>query len=115
MKGWKIAAVAIAVGLVFAGCKKEMVKEGLEPVPQEIVISEPPEEAQAIVVSPPAEKAPEVPVAPKIYVVQKGDTLYSIARKIYNDQTKWREIYAANKDQIPDPDVLKVGQKLILP
>jgi len=116
MRKWNIVVLAIAAGLFLTGCKKEAVKEGLEPVPQEMVVSEPPQEAAPEAVKPPAPQQPSATtVAPRIYVVQKGDTLYSIARKIYNDQTKWKAIYQANKDRISDPDVLKVGQKLILP
>lgn len=53
--------------------------------------------------------------AGKIHVVQRGDTLYKLARQYYNDQSQWRRIYEANRSQIPDPNVLKAGQKVIIP
>lgn len=47
------------------------------------------------------------------YVVQKGDTLMSIARKVYGNPGKFRDIAAANG--ISDPNKIKVGQTLTLP
>lgn len=51
----------------------------------------------------------------RTYVVQKGDTLYSIARKLYGDQSKWKVIYNANRGQLKSPDRLPVGAKLVIP
>ena len=51
----------------------------------------------------------------RTHVVQKGDTLYSLARKYYNDQSKWKVIWEANKSSIPDKNKLAVGTKLIIP
>lgn len=55
------------------------------------------------------------PVGGEVYVVQKGDTLYRLARRFYNDQSRWREIWEANKTRLPDPNKLPVGMKLIIP
>lgn len=38
----------------------------------------------------------------KTYVVQEGDTLYLIAKKMYNDGSKWTGIYHANKNIIEE-------------
>lgn len=52
----------------------------------------------------------------KTYVVKAGDTLPKIARRFLGSATQWRDIYAVNKSKIgPDPDVLKVGTKLVIP
>ena len=51
----------------------------------------------------------------RTHVVQKGDTLSSLARKYYNDQKKWKVIWEANKSSIPDKNKLTVGTKLIIP
>ena len=51
----------------------------------------------------------------RTYVVQKKDTLYSIARTQYGDQSKWRDIYEANRGEIPDQNRIRVGQRLTLP
>lgn len=49
------------------------------------------------------------------YTVQKGDTLWSIARKLYGDGSKYVKIYAANKDKIINPNSVEVGQVLTIP
>ncbi len=50
------------------------------------------------------------------HTVAKGDTLYSLARAYYNgDMSKWKVIYEANRDRISSPDVLKVGQQIVIP
>ncbi len=53
--------------------------------------------------------------AGKTVVVQPGDTLGTIARRVYGDAAMWRKIYEANKDRLSNPDLLYVGQKLRLP
>lgn len=50
-----------------------------------------------------------------MYTVQRGDTLYSLARKFYGDQSRWRDIYAANQGVIQDPNILPVGTTLTMP
>lgn len=55
------------------------------------------------------------PVGGRVYVVQKGDTLFKLARRFYNDQARWRDIWEANKTRVPDPDKLQTGMKLIIP
>lgn len=47
------------------------------------------------------------------HVVQKGDTLMSIARQHYGSAAKYKDIAAANA--IADPSKIKVGQTLVLP
>ncbi|MCB5230684.1 MAG: LysM peptidoglycan-binding domain-containing protein [Candidatus Cloacimonas sp.] len=51
------------------------------------------------------------------YTVVKGDYLSKIAGYsfIYNDSSKWGIIYRANRDQIKDPNVIKVDQVLKIP
>ena len=49
------------------------------------------------------------------YVVKAGDTLSKIAQEFYGDANRWTEIFEANKDQIDDPNVIQVGQKLRIP
>lgn len=54
-------------------------------------------------------------VAQRIYVVKKGDTLQKISNKMYGTTRRWKEIYEANKDILESPDLLKPGQKLVIP
>jgi len=49
------------------------------------------------------------------YIVKRGDTLSHIAKKFYGYAYKWPDIYRANKDSIDDPDLIYIGQKLLLP
>jgi LysM repeat protein len=56
-----------------------------------------------------------LPVPAKIYEVVAGDTLSKIAKKYYGDANKYMKIFDANKDQLKDPDKIKVGQKLKIP
>jgi nucleoid-associated protein YgaU len=50
------------------------------------------------------------------YTVQSGDTLSTIATKVYGESKLWKRIYDANKDAIgSDPGALKVGQSLRIP
>ena len=49
------------------------------------------------------------------YTVQKGDTLMSLARAHYGEAAKWKDIWAANRNVISDPNVLKAGTQITLP
>lgn len=51
----------------------------------------------------------------RTYVVQKGDTLASIARRFYKSGTRWKDIADANQNQLHGSVDLKVGQTLIIP
>ena len=51
----------------------------------------------------------------KTYVVQSGDTLFSISRKFYKSPKRWKAILEANKKDIRDPKDLTVGQTLVIP
>jgi hypothetical protein len=53
--------------------------------------------------------------AGKTYTVVQGDSLSKIAKREYGDVNQWRKIYEANKDVIDDPDLIEVGQNLIIP
>jgi phage tail protein X len=50
------------------------------------------------------------------YTVQEGDTLPSIAQKVYGNSNRWHEIYIANTQVLDNnPSVLSPGTKLYLP
>ena len=79
------------------------------------------EEAQKQVASAPA-PAPAAPAAPAaekgaetIYVVKRGDTLSGIAKSVYGNAGRWREIFEANKDIIENPNLIRPGWKLRIP
>lgn len=56
-----------------------------------------------------------LPVPAQIHVVVSGETLSKIAKQHYGDASKYTRIFEANKDQLSDPDKIKVGQKLKIP
>jgi nucleoid-associated protein YgaU len=51
----------------------------------------------------------------ELYTVVAGDTLRSIAQQFYGDESQWTRIFDENRDQIDDPNVISVGQVLLVP
>lgn len=49
------------------------------------------------------------------YRVKEGDCLWFIARAYLGRGREWRSIYAANRDQIRDPDLIYPGQVFTIP
>lgn len=64
---------------------------------------------------PPTEPVPETPPTPETYVVQPGDTLSGIAKKVYNDYRLWPQIFEANRDKLSSPNLIRVGMELLIP
>jgi hypothetical protein len=56
-------------------------------------------------------------VLPAHYIIQYGDTLSGIAARqgVYWDSRLWQIIYDANRDQLPNPDVIRPGLVLDIP
>ena len=50
-----------------------------------------------------------------MYVVKSGDTLSKIAKDLYGDASRWREIFEANKEQIENPNLIRPGWELLIP
>jgi nucleoid-associated protein YgaU len=48
-------------------------------------------------------------------VVQRGDTLRSIAARFLGDERRWREIFEANRATISNPDIIRPGMELVIP
>ncbi len=63
----------------------------------------------------PAAAAPAVPPSSRTYVVQKGDTLQSLALRFYGTRSGWEKIYEANRGCLASKDQLKIGQPLTIP
>ena len=49
------------------------------------------------------------------YEVQSGDSLSKIAKHVYGDAKRWKEIWEMNKAAIPNPDLIHPGQQLTMP
>lgn len=68
--------------------------------------------------------APSVPTTPAVqppaagnrrHTVQPGDTLFKISQQYYGNRTRWRDIYAANRNVMKSETDLKVGTLLRIP
>ena len=57
----------------------------------------------------------EEPKTVRTYIGVKGDCLWKIAEKFLGDGRRYIEIYNLNRDKIKNPDLIYVGQELILP
>jgi nucleoid-associated protein YgaU len=56
------------------------------------------------------------PAAGESYTVAEGDTLATIAEKVYGDSSLWRPIYEANRSAIGEnPDNVRIGTTLRIP
>jgi LysM repeat protein len=51
---------------------------------------------------------------PETYTVKPGDTLFSIARQLYGDESMWAQLYRLNSEAISDPKWIRPGQVLKL-
>ncbi|MDD5596622.1 MAG: LysM peptidoglycan-binding domain-containing protein [Victivallaceae bacterium] len=60
-------------------------------------------------------KAVDIKEKNKVYVVQKNDTLWKIAKKLYNDGTQWKKIQAANDDILKGTSRVIPGMTLRIP
>jgi nucleoid-associated protein YgaU len=50
------------------------------------------------------------------YLVKAGDSLQTISNEVFGTEDRWKEIYEANKDLIPDPKQRpKPGTRLTIP
>ena len=58
---------------------------------------------------------PPAAAAGRTHVVVKGDTLYNLARRYYNNSTRAKDIYAANRNQMRSENDLQIGMQLVIP
>jgi hypothetical protein len=70
--------------------------------------------------SPPPVQSASPPATPpaasfRRHVVNRGDTLMSISLRYYGNRSRWRDIFAANRDVLPSETALKIGMELKIP
>ena len=51
----------------------------------------------------------------KTYTVQKGDTLWKIAKQFYGNGSQYSKIVSANSDKIKNPNLIYPGQVFSIP
>jgi nucleoid-associated protein YgaU len=49
------------------------------------------------------------------YIVQKGDSLSAIAKRLLGNAMDYPKIFEANREVIKDPDLIFPGQKIRIP
>ena len=49
------------------------------------------------------------------YKVQKGDSLWKIAKQVYGNGAEYMRIFNANKNKLSDPNVIQIGMILTIP
>ena len=54
-------------------------------------------------------------VPPRPYRIRDGDTLESIAERYLGDPNRAGEIYERNRSLLPQPNILPLGQTLLIP
>lgn len=59
--------------------------------------------------------APPAASAARTHTIVAGDTLQGLAKKYYNDASRWNEILAANRDALGAKQTLIIGRKLSIP
>ncbi|MGO3845855.1 transglycosylase family protein [Agrococcus casei] len=62
----------------------------------------------------PAYDLPDVEASDETYTVKEGDTLIEIAEAKDIDSS-WLGIFAVNQEEVSNPDLIEVGQELVLP
>jgi hypothetical protein len=62
-----------------------------------------------------AVRSPPTPARGQTHTVRPGEWLQRLARQYYGDARHWTVIWEANRQQLPDPDLLRPGQILTIP
>ncbi len=60
-------------------------------------------------------RQPPAPPVPRTHRLANGDTLPQLAERYLGDKQRFREIFAANRDVLSDPNLLPIGEQLVIP
>ncbi|MGE3725325.1 MAG: LysM peptidoglycan-binding domain-containing protein, partial [Candidatus Sericytochromatia bacterium] len=78
-----------------------------------------PQPAAPVAAAPAVQRAESLSTGEQVkldsYTVKRGDTLWDIAGVKLGDNKKWPLLFALNKDQIKNPDLIYPGQVLTIP
>lgn len=127
MKATTILVLAVAAAMILGGCQKKPPAQAVSvKVEERPAVDLTPESTATLTDRTPREPRTDVTLRtstdtsgqgtvkpPRTYTVQKGDTLYSIARKLYGDQKRYKDIVQANG--LADPNKIAAGQVLKIP
>jgi nucleoid-associated protein YgaU len=58
---------------------------------------------------------PSSPPSEVSYIVRAGDSFWGIASARYGSGALWQHVWEANRADIPQPEMLSVGQRIVLP
>jgi len=74
---------------------------------------------EGVAVPPPVPAAnaepPPLESGGQLYVVQRGDSLWRIAKRYYGRGSQWPKIFEANRDRIENPNLIFPDQELRIP
>ncbi len=71
--------------------------------------------APAAAATKPSAGQPSTAAPEQNHTVKPGDTLSKIAKQYYGDSDAYMTIFEANRDQLKNPDLIRVGQVLKIP
>ncbi|HUU92622.1 MAG TPA: LysM peptidoglycan-binding domain-containing protein [Phycisphaerae bacterium] len=116
---WTVVVV-MAVGVLGCAEKREEELPQINPAELEATVPLPATEATTPIPTSMVEVETPVPAvaattASQTYTMQRGDTLYSLARRYYGDGKLWTRIAEANRSKIRDVTTIPVGTLLVIP
>lgn len=109
---WKISIKFFGYGYNWVDISREnnLINPGQIEVGQELTISDVPARKPIVVV---AQSKIADPIEGGSYEIKKGDNLWNISVRAYQDGYKWPQIAQANK--LTNPDMIYAGNVLVIP
>ena len=117
MRAWMVMLAVVPLLFAVAGCGPKKTEElpvvDVGPTVPETPVEPLPPPVPEVTPKTPA-KTPATGAA-QTHTVQKGDTLYSLARRYYGDGKLWTKILEANRDKIKSETAVPIGAVLTIP
>ncbi|MFH1619412.1 MAG: LysM peptidoglycan-binding domain-containing protein [bacterium] len=113
----KIAACVISLSVVCVICRPLAALEKKTPAPgsYDDAVDKAPSKAGGASVTESDMRDTAGFTAFKRHTIERGDTLWSLARRYYSDPYKWRKIYEANISLISDPHWIYPPNEITIP